>query len=136
MLTALPGPLATPLGQYDWQIVRTGGLARDRVIVEGRSDDAGKMVMTAIQQLRLSVAVARWPNDLLLLAPGIERPLDLYHESADWSSSQKTLHALAAMDFSNQPGTHVAAAESVQERLRAGQAIGETSAFNFFQKIQ
>jgi type VI secretion system VgrG family protein len=136
MLTALPGPLATPLGQYDWQIVRTGGLARDRVIVEGRSDDAGKMVMTAIQQLRLSVAVARWPNDLMLLAPGIERPLDLYHESADWSSSQKTLHALAAMDFSNLPGTHVAAPESVQERLRAGQAIGETSAFNFFQKIQ
>jgi type VI secretion system VgrG family protein len=135
-LTALPGPLATPLGQYDWQIVRTGGLARDRMIVEGRSDDKGKMVMTPAQQARLSVAVARWPNDLMLLAPGIERPLDIYNERPDWSSSQKTLHALAALDFSNLPGTHVATPESTSERVRAAESTGETSMFDFFKKIQ
>jgi uncharacterized protein (DUF2345 family) len=135
-LTALPGPLATPLGQYDWQIVRTGGLARDRMIVEGRSDDKGKMTMTPTQKLRLSVAVARWPNDLMLLAPGIERPLDIYSEREDWSSSQKTLHALAALDFSNLPGTHVATPESQNERTRAAESTGETSVFNFFKKIQ
>ncbi|NRR33414.1 type VI secretion system tip protein VgrG [Oxalobacteraceae bacterium] len=135
-LTALPGPLATPLSQYDWQIVRTGGSARDRVIVEGRSDNEGKMKMTAAQQLRLSVAVARWPNDLRLLAPGIERPLDIYGEREDWSRSQQTLHALAALDFSNTPGTHVATQESQRERTRAAEAIGESSVFNFFKKFQ
>ncbi|GJI95430.1 type IV secretion protein Rhs [Duganella caerulea] len=136
MLTALPGPAATPLAQYDWQIVRAGGAVRDRVIVSGRSDDQGKMIMTAAQQLRLSVAVARWPNDLLLLAPGVERPLDIYGERADWSGSRRVLHALAAMDFTPEPGTHVATSQSQSDRTRAGEAIGEASMFNFFKKIQ
>ncbi len=136
MLTTLPGPDATPLGQYKWQIVRMGAAARDRVIVEGRTDDMGKLTMTTAQELRLSVAVARWPNDLQLLAPGIERPLNIYDEQSDWSNGQKTLHALAALDFSSEPGTHIATPESKKERERAGEATGVNSTFNFFKKLQ
>jgi uncharacterized protein (DUF2345 family) len=135
MLTALPGPNATPLSQYDWQIVRTGGLARDRVIVQGRTDDAGKMKMTTAQELRLSVAAARWPNDLVLIGPGIERPLDIYNEQHDWTGSQKSLHGLAALDFSEKPGTHISTPESKKERARAGEATGDDSSFNFLKKI-
>ncbi|MES2318387.1 MAG: type VI secretion system Vgr family protein [Pseudomonadota bacterium] len=135
MLTALPGSAATPLSHYDWQIVRTGGAARDRVIVEGRSDDEGKLRMTKAQELRLSVAVARWPNDLLLLGPGIERPLNIYDEQEDWTESKKSLHGLAALDFSDEPATHIATPESQKERKRAGEATGENSSFNFIKKI-
>jgi type VI secretion system secreted protein VgrG len=136
MLTALPGPEATPLSQYDWQIVRAGASARDRVIVEGRSDEEGKLKMTKAQELRLSVAVARWPNDLLLIGPGIERPLNIYDEKDDWTESQKSLHGLAALDFSEEPGSHIATPESKKERTRAGEATGENSSFNFLKKIR
>jgi type VI secretion system secreted protein VgrG len=135
-LTATPGPHGTPLGDYDWQIVRAGASARDRVIVAGRSDATGKMVMTAAQNLRLSVAVARWPNDLQVLAPGVQRPLDLYDEKADWSTSDQSLHGLAALDFADAPGTHVSTKESARERMRAGSASGELASFNYFKKIQ
>jgi Rhs element Vgr protein len=136
MLTALPGTSATPLSQYDWQIVRTGSSARDRVVVEGRTDDEGKMKLTPMQELRLSVAVARWPNSLQLLAPGIERPLDIYPEMEDWSESQKSLHALAAMDFADLPRTHIASAESQLESQRAGESLGVLRNFSFFDKIK
>jgi type VI secretion system secreted protein VgrG len=135
MLTALPGPQATPLSQYEWQVVRAGASARDRVIVKGRSDDEGKLKMTKAQELRLSVAIARWPNDLLLIGPGIERPLDIYAEQDDWTASQKSLHGLAALDFSAEPGTHVATPESQKECTRAGEATGENRSFNFLKKI-
>ena len=134
-LTATPGPYGVPLGDYDWQIVRAGAFARDRVIVAGRSDATGKMVMTTAQNLRLSVAVARWPNDLQILAPGLQRPLEVYDEKADWSAGDQALHGLAALDFGNHPGTHVATPESVQERIRAGAAAGELPAYNFIKKI-
>lgn len=91
--------------------------------------------MTTAQELRLSVAVARWPNDLLLVAPGIERPLAIYDEQEDWTESQKSLHGLAALDFSDVPGTHIATEESKKERTRAGEASGENSSFNFFKRI-
>jgi type VI secretion system secreted protein VgrG len=135
MLTALPGPNATPLSNYDWKIVRSGASARDRVIIEGRSDKKGKLQMTAAQEQRLSVAVARWPNDLRLIGPGIVRPLNIYDEHDDWSDSQKTLHALAALDFSEEPGTHIATPESKKERTRAGEATGESSAYKFIKKL-
>jgi hypothetical protein len=136
VLTTTPGPEGTPLAGYDWQIARVGGAARDRVIVKGVTDDEGKLQMTPAQELRLSVAVARWPNDLLLIAPGIERPLEMYDEQADWKTNEKTLHALAALDFSDRPGTHISTERSQHERRRAGEATNEAATYEFFRKLQ
>ncbi|QYF92755.1 type VI secretion system tip protein VgrG [Massilia sp. PAMC28688] len=135
MLTALPGLDAIPLGNYDWQIVRMGAAKKDRIIVQGVSDDEGKLKLTPAQELRLSVAVARWPSDIYVIGPGIERPLIIYDQKDDWTESQKTLHALAALDFSEVPGTHITTEESTRERTRAGEATGEASTFQFFKKI-
>ncbi|MFT3734547.1 MAG: type VI secretion system Vgr family protein [Rhodocyclaceae bacterium] len=135
-LTATPGANGTPLGNYDWQIIRTGGSASDRVIVKGTTDPDGKMTLTAMQELRLSVAVARWPGELLLLAPGIKRPLDLYREQPDWSNDQKNSHALAALDFSDAPGVTPPTSDSQEERLRAAEALGRTPSHNFSKELQ
>ena len=88
MLTATPGKNGTPLSNLDWRIVRLGASQRDRVIVQGRTDDQGKLALTPTQELRLSVAVAKWPSDLTLLAPGVQRKLDLYSEQPDWTDQQ------------------------------------------------
>jgi uncharacterized protein (DUF2345 family) len=135
LLTSLPGSIATPLSQCNWQIVRAGGQARDRVIVQGCTDDQGKLKMTPAQELRLSVAVARWPNDLMLIGPGMARPFELYKQRDDWSQGDKTLHALAALDFSEVPRTHISTKTSQKEIVRAGQGLGEKSTYDFFKKL-
>lgn len=136
MLTATPGKDALPLAGYAWSIVRSGGSAKDRVVASGTSDMQGKMVMTPMQALRLSVAVAKWPNDLQLWAPGIERPFSLHTEDPDWSEEHKNLHALAALDFSDTPGQSLLIDEGRQELVRAGQATGLGASFQHFKKLQ
>jgi hypothetical protein len=54
----------------------------------------------------------------------------------DWSESQKSLHALAAMDFADLPRTHIASAESQLESQRAGESLGVLRNFSFFDKIK
>jgi hypothetical protein len=70
-----------------------------------------------------------------LVGPGIERPLNIYAEEDDWTTSQKSLHGLAALDFSAEPGTHIATQESRKESTRASEATGENRSFNFLKKI-
>ena len=135
-LRATPGAAGTPLGNYDWRIVREGGSAVDRVIVKGRTGEDGKLNLTMAQELRLSVATARWPNNLRIEAPGIDRPLDIYGHHGDWTSNQQNLHALAALDHSDHPGHHPATAQSTKERWRAAEVSGELPATNFFKKIE
>jgi len=136
MLTATPGKNGTPLSNLDWRIVRLGASQRDRVIVQGRTDDQGKLALTSMQELRLSVAVAKWPSDLTLLAPGVQRKLDLYSEQPDWTDQQKNLHALAALDFSDRPAHALDSDERVAELRRAAQASGQSLSYNFNQDMQ
>jgi type VI secretion system VgrG family protein len=135
VLRTSPGPEGTPLSCADWQILRVGCAARDRVVVQGRSNEQAKIELTPMQQLRLAVAAARWPNALQLWADGVQRPLDLYAEQADWSADKQSLHGLASLDFSDDPRINPATPESRTETQRAAGATGERANSNFFKKL-
>ena len=135
-LRTSPGAEGTALANQDWMIVRADGAAVDRVIVKGRSDAEGKLKLSAMEELRLSVAVARWPSNLVLETPGSQRPFDLFRQRAEWTADQASLHALAALDHSDQPGYHPATPDSTQERNRGGETSGQPASSNFFKNLK
>jgi len=136
LLTATPGVDALPLAELPWAVVRSGGSGRDRIMASGRTDAAGKMTMTPMQALRLSVAAAKWPNHLQLVAPGIKRPFQVHTEDPGWTEETKNLHALAALDFADLPGHSLSAEDTRYELVRAAEATGSGTSFQHYQNIQ
>lgn len=130
-LTRAPGDQGAAMASTPWMVVRANGATHDRVIVQGTSSADGQMQLTEAQKLRLSVAVAKWPNDLLLIAPGVERAFRLDEEQADWARGEQSTQALAAMDFSNEPGFSPHAPQAATERKSAAQDLSTSLGADF-----
>lgn len=119
-----------------WMVVRANGAAKDRTIAQGVSSADGRIELTESQKLRLSVAVARWPNDLTLIAPGSERAFMLEEEQPDWARDQQNLHALAAMDYSDTPGFSPHDPRVLTERKSAAQDLSASLSTDFKTKLK
>ena len=130
-LTRSPGEQGAAMASTPWMMVRGNGAAKDRIIVQGISSSSGQIELTEAQKLRLSVAVARWPNDMLLVAPGVERAIRLDEEQADWTREELNAHVLAAMDFSHEPGFSSHDPLAVSERKSASQDLGASLSADF-----
>ncbi|MBA4109830.1 MAG: hypothetical protein C0487_09595 [Leptothrix sp. (in: Bacteria)] len=130
-LTRNPGEEGAAMASTPWMVVRGNGAAKDRTILQGTSSPSGQIELTELQKLRLSVAVARWPNDLLLVAPGVERAFRIDDEQADWGRGEQGAHALAAMDFSNEPGFSPHDPQAVTERKSAAQDLDTSLSADF-----
>ena len=135
-LTRSPGANGAAMALAPWMVVRGNGSAKDRIIIQGTSTADGKMEMTEAQKLRLSVAVARWPNDLMLIAPGVERAFVFDHEQADWAHGTQSMHALAAMDFADAPGFSPHDPVAMTERKSAAQDMNTSLSADFKSKLQ
>ena len=116
-----------------WMIVRTNGAAKDRVIVQGESGADGAIELSPMQNARLAVAAARWPNDLVVLAPGVERPWCIEEALPHWRPTDETNHALAAMDHADDPVDCEQAIKS--HRRLASQAMAAPAGANFKQRM-
>ncbi|MFN3916058.1 MAG: DUF2345 domain-containing protein, partial [Aquabacterium sp.] len=130
-LLGSPGAQAShsrPIAQSPWRIVRDGGAQADRVIAQGQTDSQGQITLTDMQQKRLSVAIARWPNDVWLLSGHDRRPLagdDLTPAAASKEASD--LAAMAAMDFTAQPANSMFTDEGRSHRRLVTRALNQSS---------
>ncbi len=124
-----PGTEGRSLANSPWRIVRDGGAQSDRVIAQGQTDVQGQIALSDMQQKRLSIALARWPNDIWLLSPQGQRPLsaDSLSGRATSNPSQSDLSALAALDFAALPGSSPHDPSARQARLQAARELGQPS---------
>lgn len=130
-LTRSPGDTGAAMASTPWMVVRGNGATQERIITQGISSPSGQIELTEAQKLRLSVAVAKWPNDLLLIAPGVERAFRLDAEQPDWVRGTQDAQALAAMDFSDEPGFSPHDPVGRIERKSAAQELGDSMSADF-----
>ncbi|MDP9712951.1 UNVERIFIED_ORG: type VI secretion system secreted protein VgrG [Pseudomonas fluorescens] len=91
-LTDVPGDEGFPLAHTLWQIVQDGV---DEPLLEGQTDENGRVNIDEPQRLKLSKAYAE-AGPLWLCYPGQRVPVALHDEPAD---ADKERFALAALDF-------------------------------------
>ncbi|VVQ20880.1 type VI secretion system tip protein VgrG [Pseudomonas fluorescens] len=91
-LTDVPGDDGFPLAHTAWSIVQDG---EDAPLLEGQTDDDGRVNIDDAQRLKLSKAYAT-NGPLWLCYPGQRVPVALHDEPSD---ADKERFALAALDF-------------------------------------
>jgi type VI secretion system secreted protein VgrG len=90
-LTDVPGDEGFPLVHTAWSIVQDG---EEAPLLEGLTDDDGRVNIDDVQRLKLSQAATKGP--LWLCYPGQRVPVALHDEPSD---ADKERFALAALDF-------------------------------------
>ena len=70
------------------------------ITLQGRSDDQGKIKLSADENKTLAKAYCANPSKLWLMYPGHAAQLNVQEEQGDWSPQDKLMHALNAADFS------------------------------------
>jgi type VI secretion system secreted protein VgrG len=91
-LTDVPGDEGFPLAHTTWSIVQDG---EEAPLLEGQTDDDGRVNIDDAQRLKLSQAYAA-KGPLWLCYPGQRVPVALHDEPTD---ADKERFALAALDF-------------------------------------
>ena len=107
LLTDAPGTKAAVMPVTSWRIVQAGSLsgaliARDTVL-EGRSNDQGKVELTAEQNETLKTRYDRTPNQLWLVYADQAREVALDIDQGSWSDQQNLFSAMDAMGYSDSP---------------------------------
>ncbi|MED5621070.1 DUF2345 domain-containing protein, partial [Ideonella sp. BN130291] len=103
-LADIPGPSGVPLAHASWEILlMSGGVTFERVLFSGESDAQGRLRLDTAQQETLIAECSRRPNDVWLSVLGELRPLWLERERDDWTDDKRAVHALAALDYSDEP---------------------------------
>ncbi|HBO3973192.1 TPA: type VI secretion system tip protein VgrG, partial [Pseudomonas aeruginosa] len=92
-LQDIPGDEGFPLIHTPWRIVQG---KEHNLVLEGESDEKGRLVLDDTQQRQLSNACERTPGDVWLVYPGQRIGIRLHREHEGWDA---TRHALSALDF-------------------------------------
>ena len=83
----------SPLIHTPWRIVQG---KEHNLVLEGESDEKGRLVLDDTQQRQLSNACERAPGDVWLVYPGQRIGIRPHREREGWDA---TRHALGALDF-------------------------------------
>ncbi|HBO3698631.1 TPA: type VI secretion system tip protein VgrG, partial [Pseudomonas aeruginosa] len=92
-LQDIPGDEGFPLIHTPWRIVQG---KEHNLVLEGESDEKGRLVLDDTQQRQLSNACERAPGDVWLVYPGQRIGIRPHREREGWDA---TRHALGALDF-------------------------------------
>ncbi|HEJ5220700.1 TPA: type VI secretion system tip protein VgrG, partial [Pseudomonas aeruginosa] len=92
-LQDIPGDEGFPLIHTPWRIVQG---KEHNLVLEGESDEKGRLVLDDTQQRQLSNACERAPGDVWLVYPGQRMGIRPHREREGWDA---TRHALGALDF-------------------------------------
>ena len=95
-LMDVPGEDGFPLAQTPWQLV----IGQTTLLLEGKTDEQGKVLLDAEQQKQVSQAYCSNPKNLWLCYPGQRVALSLHVENENWDSEPI---ALAALDYCDLP---------------------------------
>lgn len=116
-LQDVPGDEGFPLAHTPWRILQGSD---DTLLLEGETDEKGRVRLDETQQKSLSDAYNKAPQSLWLAYPGQRIALRLHLEQQDWDAEQ---HAMGALDFSDcvtrnqKVNTHLAHERSQQDSL-------------------
>ncbi len=115
-LTDVPGPTGIPMSLVDWRIVKAAdanaALMTDKVLLEGASDDDGKMALSVAEEKIVYEAYNENPNGIWIIYDSHVYNLELVQFKQDWDRDRKGLHALNALGYHDSFGTACAAGES------------------------
>ena len=104
----MPGPNGVPIAYMAWSIVRAKNsdeaLFSTDVILEGESNDQGKLVLTTDDEKDLHLAYNKSPNELWLLHSGYVHEFIATTEKSYWDDKTKFYHGLDVMGYSDQLG--------------------------------
>jgi type VI secretion system secreted protein VgrG len=108
-LQDVPGLDAQPYPNTKWRVVRAdterGALANEAVVLSGRSDSDGKIILSSQEEKILHDAYNQMPNGIWLVANSHARVLEINVEKPEWTNSQKFYHGLNALGYTDQLGT-------------------------------
>ena len=123
----VPGPLGAVIPLADWRIVKADGelaaLYSEDEILRGRSNDEGKMQLSAADHAALQKACNEHLGQVWLVCESHAHRLSLQQELEEWDDRQKKGHALNAMGYTDSYGVAEGAA---QAEFHAGLSARET----------
>jgi type VI secretion system secreted protein VgrG len=104
-----PGFAAQPYPNTKWRLVRAANevqaLGSETVILAGRSDSDGEVILTDQDESKLHEAYNDTPNSIWLVANSHARALEINVEQGDWTSSEKFYQGLRALGYTDELGT-------------------------------
>jgi uncharacterized protein (DUF2345 family) len=105
-LQDVPGLSAEPYPNTNWRVVRAASeslaLASETVILTGRSDDDGNVILASQDEKKLHEAYNETPNSIWLVANSHARVLEIHVERQDWTNSEKFYHGMNALGYTQQ----------------------------------
>ncbi|MFD2453149.1 hypothetical protein [Ideonella paludis] len=105
----LPGSHGAPRAFSPWSIYRSSdGASVEELLFAGQTDADGNLVLSGPEEERLAQAYAATPCSLWIKTLGHSRKLDIAFERSHWTSADKAIEALAAMDYLAEAGPHSA----------------------------
>ncbi|RAM65846.1 type VI secretion protein [Herbaspirillum rubrisubalbicans] len=129
-LQDIPGPNGVPMPNYPWRIVHAedmhGALVGGKKILNGRSDDQGKVALSSDEEKVLLEAYNKSPNQVWLVYQDHVQNVAVTQHDLQWSDSQQLAHALSAMGYTDVYGVagsseaHQATAALVKEETGKG----------------
>lgn len=126
-LQDMPGPNGVPMPGYPWRIVHAQdmheALAGGKKILNGRSDDQGRVVLSSDEEKTLLDAYNNSPGKVWLVYQDHVQNVAIARHDPDWNDSQQLAHALSAMGYTDIYGPS-AGTETYQSTL--AQVQGET----------
>jgi Rhs element Vgr protein len=109
ILRDIPGPFGVPIPFTEWRIVKARDMASAleslSIVLEGKSDTDGKVVLTADDELTLRKAYVAQPNNTWIIHDSHVQKIEMIVHNENWTPDQQQLHALDAMGYSDEYGT-------------------------------
>jgi type VI secretion system secreted protein VgrG len=108
-LQDVPGLAAEPYPNTNWRFVRGDSewqaLGSETIILAGRSDDSGSVILSSQDEKILHEAYNDTPNRIWLVANSHARALEVHVEKPDWTNSEKLYHGLNALGYTEEYGS-------------------------------
>ncbi|MGC4241825.1 MAG: type VI secretion system Vgr family protein [Herbaspirillum sp.] len=110
-LQDIPGPNGVPMPSYPWRIVHADdmheALTGGKKILNGRSDDQGRVLLGSDDEKMLLDAYNKSPNKLWLVYQDHVQNVAVARHDPDWNDSQQLAHALSAMGYTDVYGASI-----------------------------
>jgi type VI secretion system secreted protein VgrG len=105
-LADIPGPNGIPIPHMVWRIARATNrhqaIRSKDIVLKGKSNKQGKLVLTADDEKNLKLAYNKTPNELWLVYAGRVREFIVTQEKNYWNEKDRFYHGLDALGYSDQ----------------------------------
>ena len=105
-LADIPGPNGIAIPHMVWRVVkatnRQNAIRSKEIVLKGKSNKQGKLVLTADDEKNLKLEYNKTPNELWLVYGGRVREFIVTGEKSFWDDKTKFYQGLDAMGYSDQ----------------------------------